>query len=132
MNLAMKPGKPVTLGTLRGAIWLGLQCNPVAAFVGWTKLSAPVARALAGLADPAPAPQVARLAGGVRHRPRRCAYRPARHAGRDAQGLPLVACLPDPGAHRVARLAAADGLVLIPSDATDLAAGDKVGFLPFE
>ena len=131
MKLAMKPGKPLTLGTLGGAVWLGLPGNPVASFVTWMVVGAPVLRALAGLSAPVVAPQSARLATAVRHKTGRCEYRPARRAGVDAGGLMLVDCLADAGSHRVAQLACADGLALIPAEASDLAAGDRIAFLPF-
>lgn len=131
MKLAIKPGKPLTIGTLGAALWLGLPGNPVAAFVTWTVLGAPVLRAMAGLADPVPAAQTAWLAAPVRHKPGRCEYRPARRAGADANGLPLVACLDGAGSHRVAQLAGAEGLAVIPAGAADLAAGARVSFLPF-
>lgn len=131
LKLAMKPGKPLGLGTLGGAVWLGLPGNPVAAFVTWTVLGAPVLRARAGLADPAPAAQAARLAAPVGHKPGRCEYRPARRAGLGPDGMALVSCLDDPGAHRIAQLAQADGLVLIPADSAGLPAGAPVDFLPF-
>lgn len=130
-RLAMKPGKPLTIGTLGGAVWLGLPGNPVAAFVTWAVIGAPVLRAMAGLADPMIAPQPARLAEGLRHKPGRCEYRPARRAGTDAQGLARVECLDAPGSHRVAQLALADGLVMIPAEAASLEAGAPVSFLPF-
>lgn len=131
MKLAMKPGKPLTIGTLGGAVWLGLPGNPVAAFVTWAVLGAPVLRALAGLADPVALPQAAWLAAPVAHRPGRREYLPARRAGVDAQGLPLVECLAGAGSHRVAQLALAEGLVVVPSAAEGLGAGVRVEFLPF-
>ncbi|MBW7057611.1 molybdopterin molybdotransferase MoeA [Paracoccus bogoriensis] len=131
MRLAMKPGKPLTLGTLAGAVWLGLPGNPVAAFVAWTVLGAPVLRAMAGMADPGPRKLIARLAAGVTHRAGRCEYRPARHLGHDARGVAAVRCLSGPGSHRAAQLAQADGLALIPADAEALPEGALVEFLPF-
>lgn len=131
MKLAMKPGKPVTIGMLGGAVWLGLPGNPVAAFVTWIVLGAPVLRVLAGMTDPAPLPRTAVLVTGARHKPGRCEYRPARCAGMDGSGAALVECLDGAGSHRVAQLAAADGLVLIPAAVADLDAGERVAFLPF-
>lgn len=131
MKLAMKPGKPVTIGTLGGAIWLGLPGNPVASFVTWAVLGAPIARAMAGLADVDPPRTMARLATGVAHRPGRAEYRPACLRGHDAQGTLIVDCLDDPGSHRFAQLACAEGLALIPAEAEAMPAGALVTFLPF-
>lgn len=131
MKLAMKPGKPLGLGRLGRAVWLGLPGNPVAAFVGWTVLGAPLARAMAGLARIAPPEIAARLAAPVAHRPGRCEYRPARRLAPDAQGCERVECLDGPGSHRIAQLAEADGLAVIPAEAGGLPAGARVTFLPF-
>lgn len=131
-NLAMKPGKPVTLGQLGRVLWLGLPGNPVAAHVAWTVLGAPLAGAIAGLAAPGPRKIVARLSHAVNHRAGRCEYRPARVLGHDAQGALRVECLDAPGAHRVALLAQADGLVALPADAETLAQGALVEYLPFD
>jgi molybdopterin molybdotransferase len=130
-DVAMKPGKPVTIGTLGPAIWLGLPGNPVAAFVTWTVLGAPLARAMAGLTAIAPRKSVVRLAADVEHKRGRCDYRLARRLGHDAQGVEVVACLTGAGSHRSALLAEAEGLALIPADADGMAAGDLVQFLPF-
>lgn len=130
MRLAMKPGKPVTIGRIGRALWLGLPGNPVAAFVAWTVLGAPVAGRMAGLAEAAPRKQLARLFRAIAHEPGRCEYRPARFLGHDQHGVAVVDCLDAPGSHRVAQLAAAEALVLIPADAGSMAAGDLVEVLP--
>jgi molybdopterin molybdotransferase len=131
MKLAMKPGKPLCLGQLGGAVWLGLPGNPVAAFVTWTVLGAPLARAMAGMTRTAPPQQRARLAAPVSHRVGRSEYRPACRLGPDAQGVEVIGCLDAPGSHRIAQLAEAEGLALIPAEAGDLPAGALVTFLPF-
>jgi molybdopterin molybdotransferase len=131
MKVAMKPGKPLTIGRLGQALWLGLPGNPVAAFVTWTVIGARVAEAMAGV-SPAPARKtLARLAMPIRHKPGRCEYRPARIGGWSAQGAQVIECLDAPGSHRIALLARADGLALIPAEAEAMAAGDLVEFLPF-
>ena len=131
MKLAMKPGKPLVLGRLGQAVWLGLPGNPVAAFTAWTVIGAPLAAAMAGLRAPGPRKQVVRLAHALSHRPGRCEYRPARVLGHDGQGALRIACLDAPGSHRVALLAEAEGLALIPAEVEALPAGALVEYLPF-
>jgi molybdopterin molybdotransferase len=130
-GVAMKPGKPLALGRVGGALWVGLPGNPVAAFVGWTVIAAPLARALAGITQAAPRKVVARLAAAVAHRPGRCAWLPARLTGYGGDGALVVECLPDAGSHRVAQLAQAGGLALIPASSSGLRPGDLVEFMPF-
>ncbi|MFN3954316.1 MAG: gephyrin-like molybdotransferase Glp [Pararhodobacter sp.] len=131
MKLAMKPGKPLVLGRLGQAVWVGLPGNPVAAFTAWTVIGAPLAAAMAGRRDPGGRKQVVRLAHALSHRPGRCEYRPARVLGHDGQGALRIACLDAPGSHRVALLAEAEGLVLIPAEVDALPAGALVEYLPF-
>lgn len=127
-GLAMKPGKPLSVGTLGGALWLGLPGNPVAAFVTWQVLGQVLARFMAGATTTARS--VAALALPIRHKPGRCEYRLAQFLGHDARGVMQVACKEDAGSHRVAQLAQADALVIIPSEIEHMGRGDLVEVLP--
>jgi molybdopterin molybdotransferase len=130
-SVAMKPGKPMTIGRIAGTPWIGLPGNPVAAFVGWTVIGARIAEALAGIAGGGSRKEVVRLARPAAHRPGRCEFRPARLLGYDAHGAQIAQLLPGEASHRVALLAQADGLALIPADAEALAEGMLLEFLPF-
>lgn len=129
MKLAMKPGKPMGIGQVGGALWLGLPGNPVAAFVAWQVVGQVLVGTMAGLAGAGPVKSLAALSAPVRHKPGRCEYRPAQVLGHDARGVLQVACLEGAGAHRVAQLAQADALVMIPSDAESLPRGALVEVL---
>ncbi|NVO25347.1 molybdopterin molybdotransferase MoeA [Donghicola mangrovi] len=124
-GVAVKPGKPVSLGHFGTAHWLGLPGNPMAAFVTFTLLGLPLIDRLAGAA-PAPLQRLP-LAAPVTHRPGRLEARPAR---RDRSGSQLI--LGD-AVHsaRMTPLIAADGLALIPAEVEALDEGDLVDFLPF-
>lgn len=54
LKVAMKPGKPVALGQLGGAVYIGRPGNPVSVFVTWAVLGARMAEALAGIPAPRP------------------------------------------------------------------------------
>ena len=125
-KLAMKPGRPLTLGKVGNAIWVGLPGNPVAALVTWHVIGARLAEAAAGIRQPALRRSPAALAHPLTHRPGRCEYRPAMVLGHDARGIAQVACLDATGSHRVAQLAQADALVIIPADAEAMARGELV------
>jgi molybdopterin molybdotransferase len=58
--------------------------------------------------------------------------RPALLAGHDANGREMVRFESQTHSARVATLARADGLILIPAEADHMRAGDLVEFLPFE
>ncbi|WP_114966939.1 gephyrin-like molybdotransferase Glp [Alkalilacustris brevis] len=130
MKIAMKPGKPMTLGRLGRALWVGLPGNPVAAFVTWHVIGMRLTEAMAGLAAPGLRKSVAALAAPVRHRPGRCEFRPARVLGHDSAGVTQVECLDAPGSHRIAQLAQADCLALIPAEAEGMRQGDLVEIMP--
>lgn len=130
MKLAMKPGKPLSIGRVGRALWLGLPGNPVAAFVTWHVIGQVLAGRMAGLATPRPTKTLAALGEALRHKPGRCEYRPARILGHDGRGVLQVACLDGAGSHRIAQLAEAEALVMIPADAEAMARGDLVELLP--
>lgn len=130
MKLAMKPGKPLSIGKLGGALWLGLPGNPVAAFVAWHVIGQVLAGHMAGFAETGPRKTLAALSTPVWHKPGRCEYRPARILGHDVRGVLQVSCLEDTGSHRIAQLVQADGLVMIPAEMEQMSKGDLVEILP--
>ncbi len=129
-KLAMKPGKPLTIGTVADALWLGLPGNPVAAFVTWHVVGQVLARRMAGLESIAPPRTLAALAAPLCHKPGRCEYRLATLLGHSARGVAQAACLAATGSHRVAQLPQADCLVMIPAEIDNLHAGALVEVLP--
>ena len=84
-RLAIKPGKPVALGQIRGVPLIGLPGNPVAVFVTFAEIARPMILKLAGAASaplrrfsvsrrfclPQEAGQARLSAGPPRTRPRR-------------------------------------------------------------
>lgn len=129
MKLAMKPGKPLSMGKVCGALWLGLPGNPVAAFVAWHVIGQVLAGRMAGLSDPGPKKTLAALAEPVRHKPGRCEFRPARLLGHDLRGVLQVICFDRAGSHRIAQLAEADAMVMIPADVEEMTRGNLVEVL---
>jgi molybdopterin molybdotransferase len=132
LKLAMKPGKPLVIGRIGESVVLGLPGNPVAAFVAWQMIALPLARHLAGAAPAAPSPRFATLERALSRIPGRREYRPARLVGHDISGRPMLELGPRDFSARVAGLAQADGLVILPADAAQFDAGDEVTFLPFD
>jgi molybdopterin molybdotransferase len=72
-RVAIKPGKPIAFGRVRGAPVLALPGNPGSAFVGVHVFVLPAVRALAG-ADPAPEKRRARLSAPVKGSPGRTMF----------------------------------------------------------
>jgi len=90
-----------------------------------------MAEALAGIAGAAPRRQIVRATAPLSRRPGRCAFRPMRLTDPDGRGVAGVAFLSPSFSQRIALLAGADGLALIPAEADRLSPGDLLEFLPF-
>jgi len=129
-KVAIKPGKPVSLGTMGGAVWLGLPGNPVSAFVTWAVFGARVLDRLTGCDQLITAPRTAVLATSLAHRPGRCEFRFARVAGTDGHGRQILSCPDATHSARVLQMAGTDGLILIPAETEILPQGGLVDFWP--
>ncbi len=130
-KVAMKPGKPLIIGLLGSALYIGLPGNPVSAFVAWYVIGARIAEALAGIREARPPRCIVRADFDRIRQPGRCEFLPARLGSYDANGTRNVEITGLAISHRVALLAQADGLLLIPSEAHRIQRGDMLEFLPF-
>lgn len=129
-RLAIKPGRPVALGVVRGTAFLGLPGNPVAVVVTFLQLARPILLALAG-AEPA-APSRFPVKAGFTHfkKAGRREYLRVRLEPR-ADGMSVAHMAGSEGAGILSSLVAADGLIELADDATGLCEGDMVAYLPF-
>lgn len=130
-GVTIKPGKPVTVGRIGKAYWLGLPGNPVSAFVTWQVFGMALIRALTGERTGAPARRHVVTASEIRRKPGRCELRPATLAGFDSHGREIVSFDDATHSARVGLLSLADGLMFLPADADCLPAGALVEFQPF-
>ncbi|MCJ2134607.1 molybdopterin molybdotransferase MoeA [Methylobacterium sp. J-026] len=124
-RLAIKPGRPVALGTVAGTPFIGLPGNPGAAYVTALAVLKPLVLHLSGADDPVPALTV-RSGFAMQKRPGRREYlrvclRP------DDTGT--FAAVPAPGG-ALAGLAASDGLVELAEDLTAIRVGDALPYRP--
>ncbi len=123
-KVAMKPGKPLTVGRRGAALVLGLPGNPASAMITFALFGVPLLRALQGDLHPLPSPLAARLARPIRHAPGRLAFVRATLA---APGGALVATpLGNQASGASTSMAEADGLVVVPAEGGDLAADATV------
>lgn len=128
-RIAMKPGKPLTVGRIGAALMLGLPGNPVSAIVTCLLFVAPTLDKLAGAAPARPLELRARSETRLAHTPGRREY--MRGAMR-ASGAELIACATgDQSSNRLSTLAAANCLIVIDEKTGDVKAGDLVGVIPF-
>jgi molybdopterin molybdotransferase len=129
-RLAIKPGRPVAMGMLRGVPLVGLPGNPVAAFVTFAHIARPLMFALLGARVP---PEIALpVRAGFKYRKKtgRREYVRVR-LERASDGAWQASKHPRDGAGIISSLTETDGLAEIEEPVTALAPGDTVGFLPY-
>jgi len=130
-GLAIKPGKPVSVGRIGSTVWLGLPGNPLSAFVTWQVFGLALIRALTGMCETGPARRHVVTGATIRRKPGRAEYRPARLDGVDGEGREVVRFEEAIHSGCVAHLPQADGLMILPADVAHLPEGARVLFQPF-
>lgn len=131
-RVAIKPGKPLAVGTKRrpgrrDAVVLGLPGNPASAMITFALFGLPLLRAMQGDAKPFPAFLRARMTRAHAHDPGRLELARAQLSQAD-EGL-LVTTLGNQASGAVTSMAQADALVCIPEHVNGVAAGDEVDVL---
>ena len=129
-RLAIKPGRPVALGTVRNAAFIGLPGNPVAVMVTFLRIARPILLRLMGAAEEAPALFPLRAGFTYKKKAGRREYVRATLA-RAADGVLTAVKHPRDGAGILSSMVEADGLVELPEDVTRVEPGMIVEFLPF-
>ncbi|NUB43726.1 molybdopterin molybdotransferase MoeA [Fertoebacter nigrum] len=127
-KIAMRPGKPLMAGRLRGVPMLGLPGNPVSSIVCAHLFLLPMIRAMLGLAGPAPVPRRATLACDVPANGPRTHYMRARLAPGD--GLPGITPFDRQDSALLSILTEADALLIRPLGDGPRPAGHVVDYLP--
>ena len=129
-RLAIKPGRPVAMGVVRGVPFVGLPGNPVAVFVTFAHVARPLIARLAGETWRRPPAYPVRSGFAYRKKEGRREYVRVRlmpgEAGLVAQKHPRE------GAGVITSLTETDGLVELPEATTRLAPGESVAFLPYD
>jgi molybdopterin molybdotransferase len=129
-QLAIKPGRPIGLGQVRGVPFVGLPGNPVAMMVTFLRIVRPMILRLAGGRDEPPTFFPVRAGFEHKKKPGRREWVRARlEAGDD--GVPIARKFPRDGAGILSSLVETDGLIELPEDLTRLEPGAAVRFLPF-
>ncbi len=130
-RLAIKPGRPVAMGSVAGVPFAGLPGNPVAAFVTFASIARPLIAALSGAAVEAPPTFPAHAAFSYRKKAGRREYVRVRVIpGPD--GMPQAHKHGVEGAGILTSLTETSGLAELAEPVTNVAPGDRVGYLPYE
>ncbi len=129
-RVGIKPGRPVALGVIDGAAFVGLPGNPVAVFVTFAFVARPLLARLAG-GDPVPPRRIpVHLAFPYRKKAGRREYVRVRLAPRADGGFDAHKH-PRDGAGVLSSLTETDGLVELPEDVLTLQAGDRAAFVAY-
>jgi len=127
-RVAIKPGKPLAIGTRTSAhgrtVVVGLPGNPASAMVTFALFGIPLLRAMQGDARPLPTLHRARMARAHAHDPGRLELARAT-VSQDEHGL-VVSTLTNQASGAATSMAQADAIAFIPSDATGISAGAEV------
>jgi molybdopterin molybdotransferase len=129
-RVAIKPGRPIAMGSIDGVPFMGLPGNPVASFVTFVYLARAAVLALAGAASEAFAAMPARAAFAYRKKAGRREYLRA-NLRRGADGALEAVKFPREGAGLLSSLIETDGLVELPESTTQVEPGAPVAFLPY-
>jgi molybdopterin molybdotransferase len=130
-GVAIKPGKPITIGAIGKTLYMGLPGNPVSAFVTWKVFGMPILAKLSGAMQGADLRRHVVASAVLTHKTGRCEFRPATIVGHTDNGMEIIETLPAVHSARLGPMTAADGLVLIPSDVHSVPKGDLLEFIPF-
>lgn len=129
-RMAIKPGRPVAMGVIDGAPFVGLPGNPVASYVTQAYVVRPLALALMG-AHWAPAPPLpVRADFSYRKKAGRREFVRVSVARAD-DGAVEARKFPREGAGLLSSLTQTHGLVVLGEDVTGVAPGDQVGFVDY-
>lgn len=133
-RVAIKPGRPVALGVIRGdggsAAFVGLPGNPVAVFVTFVSVVKVLLRRLSGAQPQTLVPLPVRA--GFAHKKKKDRREYVRVTLRRASDGELEAIKhPQDGAGILTSLTQTDGLLEFSEETTSIARGDRVGFLSY-
>jgi molybdopterin molybdotransferase len=135
-RVAIKPGRPVAMGVIRGAkgsdsaAFVGLPGNPVAVFVTFVRVVKPLLRQLSGARPGKLVPLPVRAAFAYRKKKDRREYVRVT-LKRAADGEIEAIKHPQDGAGILTSLTETDGLLELPEDVTAVEPGALVGFLSY-
>ena len=131
LKVAIRPGKPLTVGRVGGALWVGLPGNPFAAAVTFAAIARPALRRTAGL----PAVTDNWLPGVAGFSLSRAAGRaefvPVAWEARDVLGRPILLRLGVGASASLSPIAQAQGLALVPADVAEVRPGTPLAVEPF-
>jgi molybdopterin molybdotransferase len=129
-KVAIKPGKPLVVGQIAGATYVGLPGNPGALFTSFKVIVERILRRRAGL-KPVEYPECSAIANfDCKDRRGRTTYLPAILTGL-ADGVPSIDLLPGANSGRLHLLSQAQGFAIIEPEIQAVTRGDRVRWMRF-
>jgi len=128
-RVAIRPGKPLAVGTQGATRVLGLPGNPASALVTWAVFGMPLLRALQGDARPLPIALRLRLVGPLKRSPDRTEF--LRASLEADQGSMIARAHDNQGSGAATNLARSDGLAMVPAGEGPRDPEALVDFLPW-
>ncbi len=129
-RMAIKPGRPVAMGVIKGCPFIGLPGNPVASFVTFAHVARPAVLALAGTQWRRPLATPVRAAFSYKKKTGRREY--VRASLRRAEdGAWEAVKFPREGAGLLSSLIDTDGLVELSEEITIIEPGRMVEFMTY-
>ena len=129
-RVAIKPGRPVAMGVVKGCAFIGLPGNPVASFVTFAHLARPAILALAGARPAITVATPVRAEFTYRKKQGRREYVRA-NIVTGADGTLEAVKFPREGAGLLSSLVDTDGLVELDEATVTVEPGQIVAFLPY-
>ncbi|HKT13599.1 MAG TPA: gephyrin-like molybdotransferase Glp [Terriglobia bacterium] len=127
-SVAIRPGKPLVFGRVRGKFFFGLPGNPVSSFVTCNLFARPAIGVLMGSGFERPRFLRARLAKSARHKTGLTTFMPARIDMRNAE--PVVSLVGWQGSGDLVGIAESNGFLVVHAEQPSPTAGDWVDVLP--
>lgn len=130
-QLAIKPGRPMTMGQIGDCVFIGLPGNPVAAFVCFSLYVRQIILRLQGCAWNLPVRFPVQAAFGIENK------KPDRREflrgilGQNEAGVLCATKFDRDGSGLITGLREADGLIEIPESVSRIRAGEIIEFIPF-
>ena len=126
-SLALKPGKPLAVGTIDNALFFGLPGNPVSTIVTYLLFVAPTVDSMSGIPWHRPTHFRAKLTTNISHKSGRCEYQRGIFVG-DNREL-RVATTGDQSSNRLGSFKDCNCLIVVPAHRDDLEDGEMVDIL---
>lgn len=129
-KVAMKPGRPLTFGHIRDALFFGLPGNPVSVMVTFYLFLQPALRRMAGESDVEPLILRARCESRLRKKPGRTEYQRGVVAV-DAAGDLVVDRTGPQGSGILTSMSQANCFIVLPAGLETVEPGTRVPVIPF-